>query len=275
MTNTALAIHGEQSEWTVQQSAALRQLGLADAPKGDLSVFLHYCQRTGLDPFARQIYMIARWDSRSGGNKYTIQTSIDGLRIIAQRSGEYAGQTAPSWCGADGIWRDVWLDKTTPPAAAKIGIWRKGFTEPTVAVATLDSYCPMKNGKPTGLWEKMPDVMLAKVAEALALRKSFPNDLSGIYSDDEMDQAKPVSAPVRTVAQPEVAVVVPEPETEQPDFASVAQTILDCSRVAELKAIWDTNVAHLDTPFDFDEVPTSLRHLIIAQKAELEGQTND
>ena len=112
--STALAIQPEQKKWDDAQLAALRQIGLTDAPAGDLALFLHYSQRTGLDPFSRQIYMIGRWDSRLGGNRYTIQSSIDGLRIIAQRSGEYAGQTQPMWSGADGIWRDVWLEPTPP-----------------------------------------------------------------------------------------------------------------------------------------------------------------
>ena len=94
--NSALAVNGEQNFWDDQQLAALKQIGLANAPKAELAVFLHYSQRTGLDPFARQIYMIER------GGRYTIQASIDGLRIVAQRSGEYAGQVGPYWCGKDG-----------------------------------------------------------------------------------------------------------------------------------------------------------------------------
>ena len=74
---TALAVSNDQKMWDEKQLAALKQLGLANAPKADLAVFLHYAQRTGLDPFARQLYMIER------GGRYTIQASIDGLRIVA------------------------------------------------------------------------------------------------------------------------------------------------------------------------------------------------
>src|SRR5690606_20748603 len=101
--SSALAVRNGQSGWTEQQLASLRQIGVEDAEDGDLAVFLNYAQRTGLDPFARQIYMIGRWDRQAGRKKWTIQASIDGLRIVAQRSGEYAGQVGPEWCGPDGV----------------------------------------------------------------------------------------------------------------------------------------------------------------------------
>ena len=139
---TSLVISNEQTYWTDTQLSALKQLGLSNANAGDLAFFFHQAQRTGLDPFARQIYMIER------GGRFGIQTSIDGLRIVAQRSGEYAGQTSPMWCGADGVWRDVWLE-STPPVAARIGVYRKDFAEPLYAVAKYESYCPLYNGKPS------------------------------------------------------------------------------------------------------------------------------
>lgn len=196
----ALALDPHQTEWTQNQHAALAQIGIADAPHGDQLVFLHYAQRTGLDPFARQIYMIGRkeWDSRNQREiyKYTIQAGIDGLRVIAERTGRYEGRTPVSWCGADGVWRDVWLDKNTPPTAARVGVYKQGFREPTVSVAIFEEYAARKkDGDLIALWKSKPAHMISKVAEALALKAAFPQDLSGIYTPEEMDQDEPKGEP--------------------------------------------------------------------------------
>lgn len=189
----ALAIQPDQTYWNQQQQAALQQIGIRGASDGDLAVFLTYAQKTGLDPWSRQLYMINR------GGKWGIQASIDGLRVVAQRSGDYAGQVGPEWCGKDGKWRDVWLEDV-PPSAARVGVMRRGWAQPQYAVALLKEYSAGGN-----MWRDKPALMLAKCAEALALRKAFPHDLSGIYTSDEMGRAdapEQPSAPVQAAPQP-------------------------------------------------------------------------
>jgi len=207
--------------FTPDQIELIKNQIAVGATNDELALFMYQAKRTGLDPLNRQIYFIKRnvWDASKQGyvSKPTIQTSIDGFRVVAERSKEYQGQTEPLWCGADGEWVDVWL-KDEPPKASKIGIFRAGFKEAVYGVALYKSYAQMgKDGHPQAMWAKMPEVMLAKVAEALALRKAFPQDLSGLYTMEEMEQADnptvtPPTAPA-TTPKAEEGKVIETPKT--------------------------------------------------------------
>jgi len=169
--------------WTPEQTQLISTTIAPGCSNDELRLFAYACQRTGLDPFSKQIYAIKR------GGKLTIQAGIDGLRAIAERTGQLDGSET-YWCGDDGQWTDVWLG-SKPPAAAKTIIHRKGSQHPFVGVARFADY-----NAGQGLWSKMGAAMIAKCSEALALRKAFPADLSGVYSTDEMQQADTTVEPV-------------------------------------------------------------------------------
>jgi phage recombination protein Bet len=179
----------------------------------ELQLFVAICSKTGLDPFSRQIYAIKR------GGVMTTQVSIDGARLIAQRSGQYAGQVGAWWCGENGVWVDCWLSKT-PPMAAKVGVRRSTFVEPLFAVAIWSEYAQSGN-----MWAKYPSVMLAKCAESLALRKSFPAELSGLYTTDEMPQDDHVAV---SVVQAPVAATrkVERSQAQIPAAAGISNEVI-------------------------------------------------
>jgi phage recombination protein Bet len=180
-----------------------KQVAPAGVTNDELALFLSYAQRTGLDPFSRQIYLSERRSMVDG--HWVVarkpEVTIDGFRLVAERTGHYAGQLGPFWCGDDGVWKDVWLS-ADPPSAAKLGVLRKDFQEPVWSVALYREYAQKKSdGKPNSMWAKYPSVMLAKCAESLALRRAFPRELSGLYTREEM----PAEETTGANAQKEVA----------------------------------------------------------------------
>jgi phage recombination protein Bet len=172
----------ERITFTDEQVTLIKKQIAPKATIDELQLFLYQAKRTGLDPLTRQIYCIHRYD-KNQGSKMTIQTSIDGFRVIAERSGDYGGQDEPEFLN----------DENGNLLCCKVRVYKfRGDIryQAAVGVAYWSEYVPQSGQD--HMWKKMPHTMLSKVAEALALRKAYPQDLSGLYTNDEMQQSNNV-----------------------------------------------------------------------------------
>jgi phage recombination protein Bet len=207
MTLTTQPIFNDDFEKTLRETYCN---GLTDS---EFEIYKHVLKRTGLDPFRNQIYALKRKD-KNLGQKMTIQTGIDGFRLIAERTEKYAPGREPTYAyDAQGkiVSATAYIKKLVA------GTWHE-----VSATAFWNEYVQKSfDGKPTTFWLKMPHGQLAKCAEALALRKAFPSDFSGIYSTEEMAQADngiieaEVSKSVEIKASNEVEKVLSEEDISQ------------------------------------------------------------
>lgn len=241
-----------QREFTKDQVDLIKRTICKGASDDELALFVATARRMGLDPFARQIWAVKR--PTKDGPVLSIQVSIDGYRLIAHRTGQYEGQVGPYWCGPDGKWVDVWLSNK-PPSAAKVGVWKTGAREPTFAVARYESYVQRGKNGVVPIWEKLPDLMLAKCSESLVLRKCFPAELSGVYTDSEMAGQAYIENPTDPDA------MAPEQRAEVKEIIEsvlALRTIEEISVLEEKlknrelsnpqkRAIWPTYKAHKET----------------------------
>ena len=188
--SAALAIRGNQSMWDDKQRAALVAMGVSEkATNAELAVFFHQCQRTQLDPFSKQIYLIHRKakDGDRWVEKPTTQIGIDGFRVIRDRIADKKGLRVEYedtiWYDGDRNAYDVWVDDEEP-AACKVVILVDGRRFPSVL--RFNEYCQRstKDGSRTGRWRDAFAHQVEKCAEADALRKAFPNDMAGLVLED-------------------------------------------------------------------------------------------
>lgn len=213
--STALQIHEQRLTFSREQVQLIKDTVARGATDDELRLFLEVCKSKRLDPFSKQIHAVKRWDSGLRREVMSFQVGIDGFRALAERSGRYAGQDAPVWCGLDGQWVDVWLAQQ-PPVAAKMSVYKQGFEKPVTRIALYREYVQTtKDGGANSMWAKMPANQLAKCAEALALRAAFPEELTGLYTHEEMGQAdndvRRVKAPLPIRSRTTTIVKEPEP----------------------------------------------------------------
>lgn len=146
-----------------------------DATDTELKRFLYTARARGLDPLLKQIYCIIREEKRV--RKMIVQTSIEGFRLIADRTGSYA-PGEENWT----------LDKNGRPTSATVsarklvaGKWIK-FS----CTAHMSEY----NVPRDDFWKRMPHTMIAKCAEVKAIKKGWPKESGGLYIPEEMSQAQ-------------------------------------------------------------------------------------
>ena len=231
-------------EFSNEQVEILAQTIAKGCDQNELGFFLNVCKLKRLDPFTGQVHCVKRYDSDLGREKMTIQVGIDGFRVIAARTGEHAGTSEPEFDSEEG----------QHPNWARVTVYRYGRGDEKIAYTAKARYNEYKqtkrDGNPNIMWANKPYIMLGKCAEALALRKAFPDELSGMYSDEEMDQAdngvtpgsvekKPVSMPKSTDDKKLAAPATQPTDTETGRRRSAAQ-YGDCGRYATCRASANT-----------------------------------
>lgn len=198
---------------STEQRQLIRETFAPGSTDPEFRVLMAVAERRNLDPFLRQIFFVKRYNSQTRTETWAHQVSIDGLRAIAERTGKYDGQDEPEY--------EVEGAKII---LCKVKVYRKDWSRPAVGVAYWAEYAQTnRDGKVTSMWAKFPRVMLAKCAEALALRKAFPEGCGGLYTPDEMpsdtrEQATHPPATARAIVpRPEVRALARKSETPNED----------------------------------------------------------
>lgn len=201
-----------------EAQAVLRQTLCKDATDAELQLFGALCKSKQLDPFSSQIYMIKRRaynkDTKKYDSKVSFQTGIDGFRALAARSGEYAGSDEPEY--------EEYEDGTIK--LARVCVWRivKGERVAFRGVARWAEFCPPEGQD--NMWKKMPYHMIGKVAEAQALRKGFPLELSGLFTPEEMERTAAIEAQIDDEPRPAPAAAVTQRIQQQATAAPTGAT---------------------------------------------------
>lgn len=159
-----------------RELALIRDTVARGASQEEFNLFLYRCKHMGLDPLKPgEIFFI-----KYGNSPGTIVVGREGFRKRAAATGLHTGTKL-------GVIRD----NNSKCIGAWCEVFRRGWEHPARVEVSLAEY---NTGK--AQWAKMPETMIQKIAEAAALRMAFPDELGGIYTKEEMDQAE------RDVAQP-------------------------------------------------------------------------
>ena len=174
--------------FTPEQEQHIRTIVCKGASPDEVEVFMMLCKHTRLNPIMKQIYFISRWDGKLQKNVFTPQTSIDGLRLIADRTGKYCpGPRTQYDFDKDGklISATAFVKKQTQD-----GTWHT--VENTAFYSEyVQTFKDKQSGEmaPTKFWSTNPCLMLSKCAETGALKKAFPAEMANLYIEEEMPDA--------------------------------------------------------------------------------------
>lgn len=272
----------EPLAFTEEQRCMIRNSFANGASDQEFAVLLEMASMRRLNPFLRQVHFVKRWDSQRGAHVWAVQVSIDGMRAIAERTGLYAGQDEPEFVeGTDGV-----------PVLCKVRVWRKDWPRPAVGVAHWAEYVQTIRDRATSkdvpgpMWRRMPHVMLAKCAESIALRKAFPEDISGLYTAEEMGQADrdlPIAEAVQTqprdlpAPRPQLVPPMPAAEPAAPSAPADAPPALEdfYQRLAEIELPGDSVAVWMRYRADLAPLDASLREgawKALCQRTETVGK---
>ena len=214
MNQSSLAVRDQSPmEFSEAQRRLIRDAYANGASDEEFAVLMEIARARRLNPLLRQIHFVSRWDNEKHRPVWAAQVSIDGLRAIAERTGLYVGQDEPEFVeNPDGTLK-----------LCRVRVWRRDWPRPAVGLAYWSEYCQMARdrttgkSRPTAMWARMPHVMLAKCSESLALRKAFPEDMSGLYTGEEMGSSPGQSSavPLAPTAPPPTVVQRVETRVEQ------------------------------------------------------------
>jgi len=235
-----------ETDEETEEMSVLRAVVFPEASDAELRMVLAMARQLNLDPRRGQIRAF-----RVGGRP-VVAVGIDGYRVIAEDTGEYDGQDPPH----------IETDPAGKLISATVTVYRRGMSRGVSATAWWDEYA-----RDTPPWRNMPRVMLAKVAEALALRKAFPRGLSGTYTPEEMDQAThtaPLSPP--QVASPAVRRARSRREApETPSLPDEAQPHPVGDSMAEITAL----IARIRAYLSDLRYPVSERDAVLRQVTDM------
>lgn len=262
-THIAPAPLAARLEFTPEQREMIKNTFARGATDAEFAVLMEVASLRRLNPFLQQIYFVKRssrvgyGDAARWVDVWAYQVSIDGLRAIAERTRRYDGQDEAEYeYEPDG--------KTL--RACRVRVYKKGISRPFVGRVFFSEYVQTtKGGGPTKFWAEKPHVMIAKCAEAVAFRKAFPEDMSGLYVAEELQaeprdlnaavpppaakrRPDPVDAEIADALSPE-----PTPQLPEPSPAQVVDELIARMRAAKDRRDFRGEIKALHAKLPADE----------------------